>query len=155
MGTSFQTKMSLQKDSILFFPFRYVNCPNVVLDAPEVPNVHPTILYGFILATFYLVVSGFIFDMIRSPPPFGMKKNADGSIEYNTIMPYQLNQQYTVEGFLAGTWIVGGGLFMVFLMKLQTLSIPKQYRGMSVAGSLIGVVVFYNLLMTFLRFKVS
>ena len=83
------------KVSVFYLPFRYLSCPRVTLDAPTVPHVvraaspqppaivlrcltdahthiahpcvpqPPLVVFGLIMTSYFVVTSGFIYDIIR------------------------------------------------------------------------------------------
>lgn len=83
------------KNSALYLPFRFVACPKLNLE-PTVPHIGPLAMFAVLIVSYFFIVSGFVFDIIRSPPAFGVTTDDYGRRVAETILPYQLNSQLRI-----------------------------------------------------------
>jgi hypothetical protein len=80
------------KNSALYLPFRFIACPKLNLE-PTLPTIGPLAMFAVLIVSYFFIVSGFVFDIIRSPPAYGATMDDYGRRVPETILPYQLNSQ--------------------------------------------------------------
>ncbi|GJP48986.1 hypothetical protein CLOM_g8255 [Closterium sp. NIES-68] len=112
------------------------------------------VVYSFVIFSYFLVVSGIVFDVIVEPPGIGGHQDeATGKFVPEVIMAGRLNQQYIIEGLSSGFMLVLGGLGIVLIDwacdKLQTKNMRLVYLGTGLSM----VVISYTMSMVFLRIK--
>jgi hypothetical protein len=106
-----------------------------------------------------------VYDVIRSPPPWGAHRDSFGNIVTESVMQGQLNAQYVVEGFTAGTVTCAAGLALIVLaqgpgtlkssldkygFKVQ----PMQVLTLCVA-LYIAVFACYGMMLSYLKQKIG
>jgi hypothetical protein len=106
-----------------------------------------------------------VYDVIRSPPPYGAKRDSFGNIVYENVMQGQLNAQYVVEGFTAGSVTCAAGLALIVLSQgpasLQTslakygVKLQDKQVLMVCLGLCIGVTLAYITMGNYLRQKLG
>ncbi|GAA0145893.1 transferase [Lithospermum erythrorhizon] len=112
-------------------------------------------IYTLILLTYFMVVSGIVYDVIVEPPGIGSTQDPyTGAIKPVVFMSGRVNGQYIIEGLSSGFMFVLGGLGIVMLDmacdKNRDRSVKVSY---GVAG--VGfVVVSYVMSMLFIRIKI-
>ena len=121
------------------------------LQPPELSLTRPSwlglpssnIMFLVCLVIYYLSVSGLTYDIINSPPAFGVELDQNGNGRPVAIMQWQVmtrslrcdslnkrtslkvNQQYLVEGFTAGFMMVLAGSGMMILDKTNHIQSTK------------------------------
>ena len=72
-------------------------------------------IFGIILISYFIIISGAIYNLINEPPATGAVMGPDGKLRAQSIMKGRQNGQYSLEGFTAGLFIImiGGGMVMI------------------------------------------
>ena len=72
-------------------------------------------IFAILLITYFIIMSGVIYDMIIEPPAVGGQMGADGVVRPESIMKGRQNGQYSIEGLTAGLFfiMIGGGMVMI------------------------------------------
>ncbi|CAI5462274.1 unnamed protein product [Closterium sp. Yama58-4] len=135
-------------------PYAILRPPKLRLKLPTFSFPNPMVVYCFVVFSYFLVVSGIVFDMIVEPPGIGGHQDeATGKFVPEVIMAGRLNQQYIIEGLSSGFMLVMGGLGIVLIDwacdKLQTKNMRLVYLGTGLSM----VVMSYTMSMVFLRIK--
>ncbi|GJP44450.1 hypothetical protein CLOM_g3853 [Closterium sp. NIES-68] len=135
-------------------PYAILRPPKLRLKLPTFSFPHPMVVYSFVIFSYFLVVSGIVFDVIVEPPGIGGHQDeATGKFVPEVIMAGRLNQQYIIEGLSSGFMLVLGGLGIVLIDwacdKLQTKNMRLVYLGTGLSM----VVISYTMSMVFLRIK--
>lgn len=108
----------------------------------------------FVIASYFLFMSGIVYDAINEPPAIGSERDDKGKIRPVAIMAYRLNGQYIIEGFTAGFLFTIGGLGFI-LMSLATENGYEEWHRYTMLGVGAGaVVISYNVLIMFIKMKV-
>jgi len=105
------------------------------------------------LFIYYMSVSGVTYDIVNSPPSFGVEADDRGNTRPVAILKWQLNQQYIVEGFTAGFMMVLASGGFIILDIAETSSSTKMGRllmtGLGFSFTILGSAACY----TFFRIK--
>merc|ERR1719244_1786151 len=110
-------------------------------------------MFFFSLIIYYMSVSGITYDIINSPPAFGVESDEFGNTRPVAFLKWQLNQQYIVEGFTAGFMMVLTSSGLIILDQTHSGTSTKMghllLTGLGFAFTLLGSCACY----TFFRIK--
>merc|ERR1711892_503878 len=110
-------------------------------------------MFIFSILIYYISVSGITYDIINSPPAFGVESDGFGNSRPVAILKWQLNQQYIVEGFTAGFMMVLTSSGLMILDQSNYITSTKMGKflmiGLGISFSLVGPFITY----TFFRIK--
>jgi len=139
----------------LNFPFRFIRIPNLKLKLPTIKQPSAMVVFGFVFLSYFLVLSGVIYDVIVEPPSIGTTQDErTGSVKPIVFLQYRVNGQYIIEGLSAGLLFCVGGIGFILLdLANQKFTLPRN-RFLLILFGLLCVVVAYNLSFVFLRMKV-
>lgn len=73
-------------NAVILAPFHYVACPRLDLSLPDLSKLPGVAIFAAAMISYYLIISGIVFDIIRSPPPWGARRDEHGNI-VSTIAP--------------------------------------------------------------------
>merc|ERR1719431_1845224 len=101
-------------------------------------------MFFFSLIIYYMSVSGITYDIINTPPAFGVESDEFGNSRTLAILKWQLNQQYIVEGFTAGFMMVLTSSGLMILDQSTCITSTKMGRilliGLGFTFTLVGPV---------------
>lgn len=107
---------------LLLFPFAppvgVFPAPNIKIKAPSIPHVNPIVLWAISFFSYFVVLSGFIYDIIIEPPSVGSATDASGTVKPVAFLQNRINGQFIIEGLSAGFMFVIGGVGLVILDKV-------------------------------------
>jgi len=103
---------------LLELPFHFLRVPNLKLRIPNISAPSATTVFFLVLASYYLVFSGIIYDVIVEPPSIGSHRDEGGSVKPVVFLQYRINGQYIIEGLAAGLLFVLGGVGIIILNKV-------------------------------------
>merc|ERR1711872_117846 len=110
-------------------------------------------MFFFSLFVYYVSVSGITYDIINSPPAFGVEADGFGNTRPVAILKWQLNQQYIVEGFTAGFMMLLTSSGLMILDQSNHITSTRMGKmlmvGLGIAFSLVGPFATY----TFFKIK--
>jgi len=140
---------------LLELPFTFIRIPNLKLKIPEVPRPPASVVFAALFASYFLVISGIIYDIIVEPPSIGSTQDpVTKAVKPVAILQYRVNGQYIIEGLAAGLlFSLGGGGFILLDRANQKFTSTRN-RAFLFAAGIIAILVAYNLSMVFLRIKV-
>lgn len=82
-------------------PYSLLRPPRLRLKLPTLTLPSPMTVYALILLTYFMVVSGIVYDVIVEPPGIGSTQDpVTGSVRPVVFMPGRVNGQYIIEGIL-------------------------------------------------------
>jgi len=141
--------------ALLELPFHLLRVPNLKLKLPKVSQPGPMVVFGVIFLSYFLVLSGIIYDIIVEPPSIGSTQDeATGSVKPVAFLQYRVNGQYIIEGLSAGLLFSLGGAGFVILDRANMKFTSNRNRYLLILSGMICVVVAYNLCLVFLRMKI-
>eukprot|EP00056_Hartaetosiga_gracilis_P004424 m.74875 g.74875 ORF g.74875 m.74875 type:complete len:160 (-) comp11824_c0_seq1:1654-2133(-) len=97
-------------------------------------------IFILILASYFLITGGVIYDVINEPPSLGYEVAPNGRTRSVPFMVGRINGQYIIEGLSSSMMFVLGGLGLIALLKGNELS------GSGVKGTRISYLVGGGLL---------
>ncbi|KAE8674999.1 hypothetical protein F3Y22_tig00111708pilonHSYRG00514 [Hibiscus syriacus] len=136
-------------------PYSFLRPPRLRLKLPSFSLPSAMTVFSLILLTYFLVVSGFIYDVIVEPPGIGSTQDpVTGAVRPVVFLPGRVNGQYIIEGLSSGFMFVLGGIGIVLLDlaldKNRARSIKVSY---SIAG-IFSIVIAYVMTLLFVRIKI-
>ncbi|KAL9224277.1 hypothetical protein vseg_000332 [Gypsophila vaccaria] len=140
---------------LAILPFSVLRPPRLRLKLPSVSLPSPTTTLSLLLVTYFLVVSGVVYDVIVEPPGIGSTQDpSTGAVRPVVFLSGRVNGQYIIEGLSSGFMFMIAGLGIVSL----DLSLDKnRERSVRVSYGVAGVfalVVGYVMSMLFIRIKI-
>ncbi|XP_022854994.1 oligosaccharyltransferase complex subunit ostc-like [Olea europaea var. sylvestris] len=136
-------------------PFSFLRPPRLRLKLPTFTLPSAMTVYSLILLTYFMVVSGIVYDVIVEPPGIGSTQDRfTGAVKPVVFLPGRVNGQYIIEGLSSGFMFVLGGVGIVLLDlaldKNRAKSVKVSYASAGVAS----VVISYVMSMLFVRIKI-
>lgn len=112
-------------------------------------------VYALILLTYFLVVSGIVYDVIVEPPGIGSTQDPrTGSVRPVVFLPGRVNGQYIIEGLSSGFMFVLGGTGIVLLDLALDKNRAKSVKVSFASAGVASVVIAYVMSMLFIRIKI-
>ncbi len=139
-----------------FAPFALLPCPNLRLSAPSI-SISKERVFLAILASYVVIFSGAIYDVINEPPSIGAETDPiTGAQRPVAVMKNRINGQFIIEGITAGmlyALAAVGVIAIDFGSRKTRWQLQGRTRFGVVVGGIAAVLVAYNVLMLFLRMK--
>jgi hypothetical protein len=140
---------------VLELPFQFVRVPNLKLRIPTISQPSPMLMFVLVFLSYFLVISGLIYDVIVEPPSIGsVQDEATGAVRPVVFLQYRVNGQYIIEGLSAGLLFCVGALGFILLDRANQKHTAERNRFLLILAGLIFTVIAYNLSIVFLRMKV-
>ncbi|PIN13479.1 putative membrane protein [Handroanthus impetiginosus] len=160
--TATATKPDPSSDSIdpLFhiiriLPFSFLRPPRLRLKLPNFTLPSAMTVYSLILLTYFMVVSGIVYDVIVEPPGIGSTQDPyTGSVRPVVFLPGRVNGQYIIEGLSSGFMFVLGGIGIVLLDLALDKNRAKSVKVSYASAGVTFVVISYVMSMLFVRIKI-
>lgn len=125
------------------------------LQAPRLSRPSSTLMFNLILVAYFLISSGFVYDIIAEPPSMGTHQDpTTGHVKSIPFMPNRINGQYIIEGLSAGFLFTLGGFGIIMLDWANDKSISKRNRYLFTLSGVISFVASYSLCIVFFKIKV-
>ncbi|KAL9841248.1 putative oligosaccharyl transferase complex, subunit OST3/OST6 [Arabidopsis thaliana] len=136
-------------------PFSFLRPPRLRLKIPSFTLPSPMTVYALILLTYFLVVSGFVYDVIVEPPGIGSTQDpTTGTIRPVVFMSGRVNGQYIIEGLSSGFMFVLGGIGIVMLDLALDKNKAKSVKASYAVAGVSSIVIAYVMSMLFIRIKI-
>lgn len=136
-------------------PYRALRMPRLRLKAPAVALPSSSTVFGIVLFTYFLVVSGFVYDVIVEPPGIGSKQDPNtGAIRPLVFLPGRVNGQYIIEGLSSGFMFVLGGLGLIMVDLAADKTRARSVRLTFVLAGAAFVAIAYTMSILFIRIKI-
>lgn len=136
-------------------PFTLLRPPRLRLRLPSVSLPSPMTVYGLVLATYFMVVSGIVYDLIVEPPGIGSAQDPrTGAVRPVVFLQGRVNGQYIIEGLSSGFMFVLGGVGLVLLDLALDRNRPKSVKTSYAVAGVSSVAVAYVMSMLFIRIKI-
>lgn len=139
---------------LVALPYLALRVPRLRLKIPSISLPSSTTVFLTVLFTYFLVVSGFIYDLIVAPPGMGGRQDASGNFIPEVFLVGRMNGQYIIEGLSAGMMLLFGGVGIIGLELACDKSRSKNTKMFFLAGGITLTVISYTMCMVFLRIKV-
>lgn len=140
---------------LLLLPAALLRLPNLRLRLPSVSLPSAMTVFGLVFLSYFLVLSGIIYDIIVEPPSIGTSQEGK-SVKPQVILMYRINGQFIIEGLSAGLLFAIGGVGFILLDRANTKaqSVSSTQRTLLLISGVVCIVLAYNLCIVFLRMKV-
>ncbi|CAA0396957.1 unnamed protein product [Arabidopsis thaliana] len=136
-------------------PFSFLRPPRLRLKLPSFTLPSPMTVFSLILLTYFLVVSGFVYDVIVEPPGIGSTQDPKtGSVRPVVFMSGRVNGQYIIEGLSSGFMFVLGGIGIIMLDLALDKNRAKSVKASYATAGVSSIVIAYVMSMLFIRIKI-
>ncbi|XP_010243094.1 PREDICTED: oligosaccharyltransferase complex subunit ostc-like [Nelumbo nucifera] len=137
------------------FPYSFLRAPRMRLKLPSISLPSAMTVYALILLTYFMVVSGFVYDVIVEPPGIGSTQDrATGAVRPVVFLPGRVNGQYIIEGLSSGFMFVLGGIGIVLMDLALDRNRAKSVKVSFASAGISSVVIAYVMSMLFIRIKI-
>eukprot|EP00164_Ancoracysta_twista_P006956 GFYU01009794.1.p1 GENE.GFYU01009794.1~~GFYU01009794.1.p1 ORF type:complete len:149 (-),score=44.10 GFYU01009794.1:325-771(-) len=132
-----------------------LRCPNVRLKLPTINRPKSMTVFAFVFLSYFLVLSGIIYDIIIEPPSIGSTQDPiTGQSKPVAFLQYRINGQYIMEGLSAGFMFALGGFGFIVLDMANDKQTSIRNKYILLIAGILSVCVAYNLCLLFLRIKI-
>lgn len=136
-------------------PFSFLRPPRLRLKLPSVTLPSPMTVFALVLLTYFMVVSGIVYDVIVEPPGIGSSQDPyTGAVRPVVFLPGRVNGQYIIEGLSSGFMFLLGGIGIVMLDLALDKSRAKTVKFSYASAGVTSIVVAYVMTMLFIRIKI-
>lgn len=135
-------------------PFSFLRLPRFKLRAPKVYRPSAMVVFGFLFLSYFLVLSGIIYDIIVEPPSIGSTTDENGNVRPQAFLQYRVNGQFIIEGLSAGAMFAIGGIGFILLDFSNGKDIMPKLRYLLIIAGFLCILLAYNLCIVFLRMKI-
>jgi hypothetical protein len=112
-------------------------------------------IFALMFLSYFLVISGIIYDVIVEPPSMGTTRDeVTGAIKPVAFLKYRVNGQFIIEGLSAGLFFAMGAIGMIILDKSNTKGMSENGRYFLIATGVVLVALAYAVSIVFLRMKI-
>ncbi|XP_062077448.1 uncharacterized protein LOC133782227 [Humulus lupulus] len=136
-------------------PYSFLRTPRLRLKLPTFTLPSPMTVYALVLLTYFMVVSGIVYDVIVEPPGIGSTQDrATGAVRPVVFLPGRVNGQYIIEGLSSGFMFVLGGVGIVLMDLALDRNRAKSVKVSYASAGISSVVIAYIMSMLFIRIKI-
>lgn len=137
-------------------PFSFLRPPRPRLKIPSFVALPSSLtVLSLALLTYFLVVSGFVYDVIVEPPGIGSTQDpVTGTVRPLVFLPGRVNGQYIIEGLSSGFMFLLGGLGIILMDLALDRNRPRSIRVSFASAGISSTVVAYVMSMLFIRIKI-
>ncbi|KAL6194543.1 hypothetical protein ACLB2K_035625 [Fragaria x ananassa] len=136
-------------------PYSFLRPPRLRLKLPTLTLPSPMTVFALVLLTYFMVVSGFVYDVIVEPPGIGSTQDPrTGAVRPVVFLPGRVNGQYIIEGLSSGFMFVLGGVGIVLMDLALDRNRAKSVKVSYATAGISSVVLAYVMSMLFIRIKI-
>ncbi|CAN4094766.1 unnamed protein product [Withania somnifera] len=136
-------------------PFSFLRPPKLRLKIPSLTLPSPMTVFTLILLTYFMVISGTVYDVIVEPPGIGSTQDQfTGAVKPVVFLQGRVNGQYIIEGLSSGFMFVLGGIGIVLLDLALDKNREKSVKISFASAGVVFVVIAYVMSMLFIRIKI-
>lgn len=140
-------------ESLYRVPFVVLEVPHLKLKKPGFVKMPSSfVVFCLVLASYFMVTGGVIYDVIVEPPSIGSQTDDNGHSRPVAFMQYRVNGQYIMEGLASSFLFTLGAIGFIIIERANTLGISKLNRtlllclgGFSVAAAFVACRVFMGI----------
>ncbi|CAI0428365.1 unnamed protein product [Linum tenue] len=112
-------------------------------------------VFSLVLLTYFMVVSGIVYDVIVEPPGIGSTQDpVTGTVRPIVFMSGRVNGQYIIEGLSSGFMFVLGGVGIILLDLALDKNRAKSVKVSYASAGVSSIVLAYVMSMLFIRIKI-
>ncbi|KAK1399449.1 Oligosaccharyltransferase complex subunit ostc [Heracleum sosnowskyi] len=136
-------------------PYSILRPPRLRLKLPSFSLPSAMTVYSLILLTYFMVVSGIVYDVIVEPPGIGSTQDrSTGAVKPVVFLSGRVNGQYIIEGLSSGFMFVLGGIGIVLMDLALDKNRAKSVKVSFASAGICFVVIGYVMSMLFIRIKI-
>ncbi|XP_074280696.1 uncharacterized protein LOC141605718 [Silene latifolia] len=136
-------------------PYTILRPPRLRLKLPTLTLPSSTTVLSLLLLTYFLVISGVVYDVIVEPPGIGSTQDhPNAPVRPVVFLPGRVNGQYIIEGLSSGFMFILGGVGIVLMDLAVDKNRPKSVRVSYGAAGVSALVFAYLMSMLFIRIKI-
>ncbi|KAF9615162.1 hypothetical protein IFM89_022223 [Coptis chinensis] len=136
-------------------PYSFLRIPRTRLRLPSFTLPSAMTVFSLILLTYFLVVSGFVYDVIVEPPGIGSTQDPfTGTVKPVVFLPGRVNGQYIIEGLSSGFMFVLGGIGIILMDLSLDRNRAKSVKVSFAAAGIASLVIAYVMSILFIRIKI-
>lgn len=135
-------------------PFQYLRLPRYRLKTPKLHRPSGMVVFSFLFLSYFLVLSGIIYDVIVEPPSIGSTQDEHGNVRPLAFLQYRVNGQFIIEGLSAGAMFAIGGIGFILLDWSNGKDIMPKIRYLLILSGFLCILLAYNLCIVFLKMKI-
>ena len=136
-------------------PYSFLRAPRLRLKFPSLSLPSPMTVFSLLLLTYFMVVSGIVYDVIVEPPGIGSTQDpATGSVRPVVFLPGRVNGQYIIEGLSSGFMFVLGGIGIILLDLALDKNRAKSVKASYASAGISSIIIAYVMSMLFIRIKI-
>ncbi|KAL5769130.1 hypothetical protein ACOSP7_015687 [Xanthoceras sorbifolium] len=152
---SFSTSMDPIFQILKILPYSIIRPPRLRLKLPSFTLPSPMTVFALVLLTYFMVVSGIVYDVIVEPPGIGSTQDpSTGSVRPVVFLPGRVNGQYIIEGLSSGFMFVLGGIGIVLMDLSLDKNRAKSVKVSYASAGISSLVIAYVMSMLFIRIKI-
>ncbi|XP_047327293.1 putative oligosaccharyltransferase complex subunit CG9662 [Impatiens glandulifera] len=137
------------------FPYSFLHLPRLRLKLPSFTLPSPMTVFSLLLFTYFMVVSGIVYDVIVEPPGIGSTQDrVTGTVKPVVFLPGRVNGQYIIEGLSSGFMFVLGGVGIILLDLALDRNRAKSIKVSFATAGVASIVGAYIMSMLFIRIKI-
>ncbi|KAF3773441.1 Oligosaccharyltransferase complex subunit [Nymphaea thermarum] len=138
-----------------FLPYGFLRVPRLRLKLPSFSLPSAMTVFALVLLAYFVVVSGFVYDVIVEPPGIGSTQDpATGAVRPVVFLPGRVNGQYIIEGLSSGFMFVLGGLGLIMMDLALDKNRARSVRISLASAGISSVTISYVMIMLFIRIKI-
>ncbi|XP_057429967.1 uncharacterized protein LOC130723063 [Lotus japonicus] len=136
-------------------PFSFLRLPRLRLKLPSLTLPSANLVFAFVLLTYFMVVSGIVYDIIVEPPGIGSTQDPyTGAVKPVVFMSGRVNGQYIIEGLSSGFMFVLGGVGIILLDLALDRNRARSVKVSYASAGITSVLLAYVMSMLFIRIKI-
>ncbi|MCI16781.1 oligosaccharyltransferase complex subunit OSTC-like, partial [Trifolium medium] len=140
---------------IRILPFSFLRPPRLRLKLPSISLPSSNVVFALVLLTYFMVVSGIVYDIIVEPPGIGSSQDPyTGAVRPVVFMSGRVNGQYIIEGLSSGFMFVLGGIGIIMLDLALDRNRDRSVKVSYASAGISSIVLAYVMSMLFIRIKI-
>jgi hypothetical protein len=140
---------------LTLLPYSILRPPRLRLKLPSFTLPSSMTVFSLVLLTYFMVVSGIVYDVIVEPPGIGSTQDPyTGSVKPVVFLPGRVNGQYIIEGLSSGFMFIVGGVGIILMDLALEKNRAKSVKVSYATAGISSVVIAYVMSMLFLRIKI-
>ncbi|CAN6451075.1 unnamed protein product [Victoria cruziana] len=138
-----------------FLPYGFLRIPRFRLKLPSFSLPSAMTVFALVLLAYFVVVSGFVYDVIVEPPGIGSTQDpATGAVKPVVFLPGRVNGQYIIEGLSSGFMFVLGGMGLIMMDLALDRNRARSVRISLASAGISSITISYVMTMLFVRIKI-